>query len=420
MRILYSLLMSFAMPFFMFGFWRRGATHLGYRQRWSERLGRPAVMPLEKKKLVWVHAVSVGESLAAKALIERWLQIDSSVQFLVTTFTPTASDLVQAWDFPVLHQYMPFDLTTLHRAMLNNYKPVMIVLMETEIWPNLIALAHQENIPVALSNARLSERSARRYYHLRALVKPTFSQLSRVMAQTELDAVRLRAAGAIAERTLVTGSIKYDIDLTAHERLLQDTLRAELTERPMIVAGSLHPGEEDVVLNAMQSLLMVYPRLIMVVAPRHQERFAPMAAKLQQLNIGFSRRSTGALPSSGDSVWLLDTVGELRLFYGLGQIALVGGSWIDRGGHNPMEAAMQKVPVITGPSTFNFNKATAQLREAGALRETSARDLYKVMLEWLQDPALRQQAGIAGRAVVAANQGATQRQLELLQAMIRD
>jgi len=419
MRVLYSVLLSLAMPFFMLGFWRRSATHPGYRQRWSERLGRPAVMPVEKKKLIWVHAVSVGESLAAKALIERWLQVDDSVQFLVTTMTPSASDLVQAWDFPVLHQYMPFDLTTMHHAMLSNYRPVLIVLMETEIWPNLIALAHRDNIPVALSNARLSERSARRYHRLRALVKPTFGQLSRVMAQTEQDAIRLRAVGAVPERTLVTGSIKYDIDLSDHERLLQETLRTELPDRPIIVAGSLHPGEEDVVLNAMQSLLMVYPRLIMVIAPRHQERFEPMAEKLTQMNISFARRSAGALPASGDSVWLLDSVGELRMFYGLGQIALIGGSWIDRGGHNPMEAAMQKVPVITGPSTFNFNKATAQLREAGALRETSARDLTKVMLEWLRDPAVREQAGIAGRAVVAANQGATQRQLELLQAMIR-
>lgn len=419
MRMLYSLLITLAMPFVMLGFWRRSAVHPGYRQRWSERLGRPAVVPLEKKQLIWVHASAVGESLAAKALIERWQQVDDSVQFLVTTHTPEASDLVLAWECPVLHQYMPFDLTTMQRALLNNYQPQMIVLMETEIWPNLIALAQQEQIPVVLSNARLPERAARRYQRLRSLSQPAFAQLSRVMAQTEQDAIRLRATGAQPERTLVTGSIKYDMDLTEHERLLQDTLRAELPERPMIVAGSLHPGEEDVVLNAMQSLLMVFPRLIMVIAPRHPERFEPLAEKLKEMNIGFARRSAGAVPASGDSVWLLDTVGELRLFYGLGQIALIGGSWIDRGGHNPMEAAMQKVPVIMGPSTFSFNKATAQLREAGALRETSARDLYKVMLEWLRDPAVREQAAIAGRAVAAVNQGATQRQLELLQAMLR-
>lgn len=419
LRLAYSFLHTLALPLFFVRLWRRSAANPDYRRRWRERLGRPAVSPLRNQRLVWVHAVSVGESMAARSLIDTWRESMPDVQFLVTTTTPTGSALVREWEPHVLHQYMPFDLVSMHRSLFLHYRPSLLVLMETEVWPNLIWLANRTETPVALANARLSERSARGYRRFGSLSQPTFAGLSRVLAQTEQDAERLRTVGARPERTEVTGSIKYDIHLSEAERLAQAELKERLSDRPMMVAGSLHPGEEEVVINAYRSLLMVYPRLILVVAPRHQERFEPMAQLLRDRNLAFARRSLDEVPESSQSVWLLDTLGELKLFYGLARIALVGGSWVDRGCHNPLEPAMQGVPVVTGPSVFNFSEAVRLLDEAGALRQTSARDLYKVLLEWLGDDEARQRAGDAGRAVVAANQGATQRQVAALQKLVR-
>ncbi|MCH8552284.1 MAG: 3-deoxy-D-manno-octulosonic acid transferase [Natronospirillum sp.] len=420
LRLVYSFLHTLLLPVLFLRLWRRSAVNPDYRRRWRERLGRPAVSPLRTQTLVWVHAVSVGESMAARSLIETWRESMPDVQFLVTTTTPTGSALVRDWgELPVLHQYMPFDLVSMYRSLFLHYRPALIVLMETEVWPNLIWLANRTETPIALANARMSARSVRGYQRFPWLSRPAFAGLSRVLAQSEGDSERLQSLGARSDRTAVTGSIKYDIRLTEDDLQAQAALRQRISDRPIMVAGSLHPGEEDVVLNAYRSLLMVYPRLILVVAPRHQERFEPMAEKLKGLNMAYARRSLDQVPESGQSVWLLDTLGELKLFYGLARVALVGGSWVDRGSHNPLEPAMQGIPVVTGPSVFNFSEAVTLLRDAGALKQTSARDLYKVLLDWLGDDAARQQAGEAGQAVVAANQGATRRQVEALQSLLR-
>ncbi|TGG92925.1 3-deoxy-D-manno-octulosonic acid transferase [Natronospirillum operosum] len=419
LRLAYSFLLTLMLPLLFMRLWRRSADNPDYRRRWRERLGRPAVSPVRSQPLIWVHAVSVGESMAARSLINQWRETMPDVQFLVTTTTPTGSELVRSWEPHVLHQYMPFDLTSMYRSLFLHYRPGLIVLMETEVWPNLIALANRTETPIALVNARMSMRSAWGYERFRWLSRPAFAGLSRVLAQTETDADRLRKLGARPERVAVTGSIKYDIRLTAEEETALSGLKERLGDRPVIVAGSLHPGEEDVVINAYRSLLMVYPRLVLVVAPRHQERFEPMGKKLEGLNLKYARRSLDEVPASGDSVWLLDTLGELKVFYGLARVALLGGSWVDRGSHNPLEPAMQGVPVITGPSVYNFSEASQLLSDAGALRQTSARDLYKVLLDWLGDDDARARDGAAGKAVVAANQGATARQVDSLRELLR-
>lgn len=419
MRLLYSLLHSLLLPVLLLRLWRRSAANPAYRRRWRERLGRPAVSLASRSPLVWVHAVSVGESVAARSLIDVWRQVNPELQFLVTTTTPTGSALVQSWEPGVLHQYMPFDLVSMHRSLFLHYKPQLLVLMETEVWPNLIHLANRSQTPIALANARLSARSARGYARFPSLTRPAFAGLNKVLAQTQADADRLQTVGVCPRRLSVTGSIKYDLALSEEQRQALQRLRQEFSERPVIVAGSLHPGEEDVVINAFRALQVAFPRLVLVVAPRHLERFDPMAEKLSAQKLSFVRRSEGKMPSSKDSVWLLDTLGELKMFYGLARVALVGGSWVDRGSHNPLEPAMLGVPVITGPSDYNFSEATALLKASGALRTATTRQLHDVLLEWLKDEGKRFQAGRAGQAVVAANQGATQRQVSALEALLR-
>lgn len=417
LRTLYSLLHTLLLPFLLLRLLRRSAVNSEYRRRWRERLGRPALSRLSKGPLVWVHAVSVGESLVARALVQAWREENPELEFLVTTTTPTGSELVQNWQPSVLHQHMPFDLVSMHRSLLMHYKPQLIVLMETEVWPNLIHLANKVEIPVVLANARMSQKSMRGYNRFQALTRPAFKGLSRVLAQSSYDAERIISLGASSARTQVTGTIKYDMSLSAKEEAALVELRESFGQRPVVVAGSLHPGEEDVVLNAFRSIQVAFPRLVIVIAPRHQERFAPMAEKLASLNLGFAQRSKGEVPSSNESVWLLDTLGELKVFYGLAKVALVGGSWVDRGSHNPLEPAMLGVPVITGPSVFNFVEASDLLVTAGAMRVTTARDLHDSLLIWLRNDNARHRAGQAGRAVVAANQGATARQVAALEAL---
>lgn len=418
-RPLYSFFHSLLLPLLFLRLWRRSATNPEYRRRWRERLGRPAVSMTQGDPLIWIHAVSVGESMAARSLVRQWRETSPEWQFLVTTTTPTGSALVQEWEPGVLHQYLPFDLVSMHRSLFLHYKPRLLVLMETEVWPNLIYLANRTETPVVLANARLSEKSARGYHRFSGLTRPAFAGLTRIMAQSQADADRLLSLGARPERLSVTGSIKYDLAMSESENQALQQLRARVSDRPMIVAGSLHPGEEDVVINAFRALLAAYPRLVLVIAPRHQERFEPIGEKLVAQNLAFARRSADEVPGSKDQVWLVDTMGELKLFYGLARVAMVGGSWVDRGSHNPLEPAMMGVPVITGPSTFNFLEANQLLRKAGALKNAKASELHETLLHWLQDEAARFKAGSAGQAVVKANQGATARQVEQLNALIR-
>ncbi len=417
-RLLYSALITLSLPWFFLRFWRLSLSEPEYRLRWRERLGRPTVSPARSSTLVWIHAVSVGEVQAAHSLVRRWHREDESIQFLVTTTTPAASVMVQGWKVPVLHQYMPFDLVSMTRPLFLHYKPRLIVLMETEIWPNLVQLALRSETPIVVANARLSDSSARGYRRFNALTRPAFAALTGVLAQTERDAANFRACGVSGSRVQVTGSIKYDLALSETQRDQLETLRECCVGRPVIVAGSIHTGEEELVLNAFRALTTAYPDVLLILAPRHKDRFGPVADRLDSLGLRYCRRSEHATPGANDQVWLLDTVGELPVFYGLGTIALVGGSWIDRGGHNLIEPASLGVPVVTGPSSFNFQEVANTLRDAGVMHQVKASQLTGRLLSLLQDETGRAAAGARGQAMIARNQGATRRQVAaLIEAM---
>ncbi|MFY0666208.1 MAG: lipid IV(A) 3-deoxy-D-manno-octulosonic acid transferase [Natronospirillum sp.] len=411
-RLLYSALYYLLLPLVFARLWRRAAKVPAYRKRWSERLGRPVCKIEPDQPLLWIHAVSVGESMAAEALTNALRQQCPDIQVLVTTTTPTGSELVQKWSRPVLHQYMPVDLSPMLTPLFDAYRPRVLVLMETEVWPNLVAIAQSRNVPVVLANGRLSEKSARGYNRFPALTRPAFAGLSHVLAQAPADAARFEALGAPSVE--VVGSIKYDIAVDGQTQARLEDLKQWVTKRRVIVAGSTHSGEEDLILDVVTQLRQVYPELLLVLAPRHPDRFNEVSKKLELRGIDYCRRSAGQTPQRKQAVWLLDTLGELSMFYGLADIALVGGSWNPRGSHNPLEPVLFGVPVITGESVFNFAAINDALLNAGALQRVSKTGLSKALLLWLKDDAARQQAGEAGRRVLAENQGATKRQAALI------
>lgn len=407
-RLLYSVLHYALLPLVFARLWHRSAKQPAYRARWSERLGRPVCQVDPEQPVLWIHAVSVGESMAAESLVRALRKQVPGMQILVTTTTPTGSALVQQWTDPVLHQYMPVDLPPMLNPLFATYRPRALILMETEVWPNLVAVAQAHQVPVVLANARMSEKSARGYQRLPALTRPAFAGLTQVLAQAPADAERFTALGA--PRVEVLGSIKYDIALDAQMQARLADLQQWVSKRRIIVAGSTHPGEEALILDAVMPLRQVYPDLLLVLAPRHPDRCADVSQLLTQRGIEFCRRSAQQTPQRKQTVWLLDTLGELSLFYGLADIALVGGSWIPRGSHNPLEPVLFGVPVLTGESVFNFATINEGLRTAGALRRVTRLELGKAIHTWLRDDEARQRAGAAGRQVLLDNQGATERQ----------
>lgn len=411
---LYTVVQTLAVPVLLGRLWQRGRGNPDYRLRWGERLGQVPAFAAVKPPLVWVHAVSVGEAMAAHSLIQALRAHWPQVQFLVTTTTPTGSALVQQWQPQVLHQYLPFDVPRLLQPLFQHYQPVALLLMETELWPNLLTLAQAQGVPVALCNARLSERSARGYQRFSGFTRPSFTRLNCVLAQTTADAERLVGCGVRPETVQTTGNLKMDSTLSAAEQAQLAEFKAQLAHRPVWLAGSIHAEEELVVLAALAHTLKQCPDLCVIWAPRHAERFAPVFDQLQAQGYAVTRRSQGEPPPEQGGVWLLDTLGELKWGYGLAQVALVGGSWGNTGGHNPIEPASLGVPVLMGPSRFNFKAVAEVLEAAGALREASATEVPDRLMHWLIDHSARQQASLAAQAVVRDNQGATARQVAAL------
>ena len=410
-RWLYSALLYLLLPPAFVRLWLRGRRNPAYRARWGERLG--LVPPLPQAPRIWLHAVSVGETIAAAPLLRALQARLPAHDWLVTTTTPTGSAQVRRlFGDEVAHHYLPWDLPQAVAHFLDRTRPDLLLVMETEIWPNLFAACRKRGIPVCIVNARLSERSLRGYRRIRPLLAGALSGV-RVLAQAEADAERFRELGAREVR--VTGNLKFDLEIPASATATGEALRLALGHRPVWVAGSTHEGEDALVLAAHRRLLKQAPDALLILVPRHPERFDAVAELIGQDGFSFRRRSSGALPGAADSVYLGDTLGELLAFYAAADIAFVGGSLVPHGGHNPLEPAALGVPVITGPHWHNFAAIYPELIAAGAAREVpDAARLAEVLTGWLADPLSRDAAGEAGRRVVADNRGALQRTLEAL------
>ncbi|QZD71736.1 lipid IV(A) 3-deoxy-D-manno-octulosonic acid transferase [Pseudomonas sp. 3-2] len=421
-RTLYTSLFYLGLPLVAIRLWLRSRKAPAYAKRIGERFsyGLPTLQPGG----IWVHAVSVGESIAAAPMIRALLQRYPQLPITVTCMTPTGSERIHAMfanEPRIQHCYLPYDLPCAAARFLDRVQPKLAVIMETELWPNHIHQCAKRGIPVALANGRLSERSAKGYGRFSKLTAPMLAEMSLFAVQTEAEAQRFRDLGARAETVEVTGSIKFD--LTIDPQLLQRAaeLRGQwqAQERPVWIAASTHEGEDEVVLNAHRRLLANHPDALLILVPRHPERFNSVFELCQREGFATVRRSTGASVDAQTSVLLGDTMGELLFLYALADSAFVGGSLVPNGGHNLLEPAALAKPVISGPHLFNFLDIAAQLRSAGALAEVDdAEGLATEVQRLFELPRDAQRMAEAGLSVMRRNQGALQRLLDGLGRLI--
>ncbi|MDG4595253.1 MAG: lipid IV(A) 3-deoxy-D-manno-octulosonic acid transferase [Candidatus Contendobacter sp.] len=418
LRLLYTGLLYLALPLALLRLYWRGRRDAGYRQRWTERLGFvPSAGPTG---CLWLHAVSVGETRAALPLIRALLNRYPGLPLLVTTTTLTGSRQVRAaLGDQVQHVYAPYDVPGAVARFLRRTRPRLAVIMETELWPNLLRQCAVARIPVLVANARLSERSARGYARMGGLTAAMLRDITLVAAQAEADAERFRALGAL--RVEVTGNLKYDLtppdDLPERGWRLRREWLGE--NRPVWIAASTHAGEDELVLDAFARLRARWPELLLFLVPRHPERFDAVAALCRQRGFSMIRRSEQRSCAPNTAVFLGDSMGELLLFYAAADLAFVGGSLVPIGGHNVLEPALLGLPVLFGSHMFNFTEAGERLLAVeAAWRVVDAVELAAAMDRLLADPALRQTAGQRGRAVVERHRGALAALLERIETLL--
>lgn len=412
-RLLYTLLLHLGLPLVGIRLLLRARKAPAYARRTGERfsLGLPAFQPGG----IWVHAVSVGESIAAAPMIRALMARHPGLPVTVTCMTPTGSERIRAmFGDQVQHCYLPYDLPWAAARFLDRVQPKLAVVMETELWPNHIHQCAKRDIPVVLANARLSERSARGYARFAKLTAPMLAELDWLAVQTEVEAERFRQLGARTERVSVTGSIKFDlrIDPALTERAAELRNQWGANQRPVWIAASTHGGEDEVILIAHRKLLERHPDALLILVPRHPERFLDVFELCRKQGFVTCRRSGNEAATAEHNVLLGDTMGELLFLYALADIAFVGGSLVANGGHNLLEPAALGKPVLSGPHLFNFLEISQQLRDAGALREISdAAGLALAVGTLLEQPEQAQAMRDGGLSVLHANQGALERLL---------
>lgn len=419
-RTLYSLLFYLGLPLVGVRLWWRGRKAPAYRLRIGERFALG--LPQFRQGGIWLHAVSVGESIAAAPLVRALQERYPELPVTITCMTPTGSERIRSmFGDSVQHCYLPYDLPCRARRFLDALQPVLGIVMETELWPNHIHQCTRMGIPVVLANARLSERSARGYARFPKLVRPMLAQLSAVAVQTQAEAQRFLQLGARPEAVQVTGSIKFDLHIQPQLLQQAQALREQwqLEGRRVWIAGSTHDGEDVQVLEAHQRVLAQYPDALLILVPRHPERFGAVYRLCLDSGLHTQRRSANAPVQAGHEVLLGDSMGEMLLLYALADLAFVGGSLVPHGGHNVLEPAALGKPVLSGPHVFNFLDIVGQMRQAGALCEVGAPDdLAGRLLQLWQYDGQRRAMQQAGLQVLQNNQGALERLLGVLAARL--
>ncbi|MGB0205762.1 MAG: lipid IV(A) 3-deoxy-D-manno-octulosonic acid transferase [Neptuniibacter sp.] len=409
-RPLYTALFYLALPVILLRLWWRGIKAPAYRRRWQERLGFFKASELDRP--LWIHAVSVGETLAIVPLVKLIQARHPEIPIVMTTMTPTGAERVEAtFGDSVTHLYCPYDLPCALKRFLNKVNPRACVIVETELWPNLVNSCSQENIPVLVANARLSERSAKGYARFGKMAELMLKQISKVAVQNDTDGQRFLDLGLPAPAMEVTGSIKFDVSAPEGSERLAVALRQLWGEnRPVLIGASTHDGEESALLELYQNLQASYPELMLVLVPRHPERFDPVAELVKKNGLKLARRSLGQQPDEKTQVYLGDTMGELMKLLAAADIAFVGGSLIERGGHNPLEPAVLGKPVVMGKHFFNFQLICESLQSAGGLSVvTSQQELVAEITNFLESPEKARRQGEKGREFVKQNQGALEK-----------
>ena len=414
-RRLYSLLIYCAVPMaFALVLWR-GLRDRSYWQGLSERFGWGRRM--NSAPAIWLHAVSLGEMSAAAPLVRALRSRYPENPLVLTSSTPTGRARARSLFGDTLDvRFLPYDTPGAVARFLDRVRPRLAIIMETELWPNLFKACERRGVPLVLASARLSAKSVSRYRRLDRLFRGIFSASSLIAAQTALDAERFVAIGAQSARTHVMGNIKFDMELSAGVIDQGRELRASFGARPTWIAGSTHAGEEEQVLAAHEELR---GSTLLILVPRHPDRFQAVADLLSSRGVRFTRRSSGVLPDVATQVVLVDSVGELASFYASADVAFVGGSLVPIGGHNLLEPASLGLPVLTGPYQANGQDiARLMLQQGAALQVADRHELAAALTRLLADPEERQRIGAIGRHIVESNRGSVARLLELIEPLM--
>lgn len=419
LRFCYILLSYLIQPLVLLFMWRKGLKQPEYRARLAERYGYYGKAEKPKPNGVVIHAASVGEVIAATPLIKAIQANYPALPITVTTVTPTGSARVKAaFGHSVSHFYLPYDLPDAVERFITFVQPKLMVVIETELWPTLIRKLHQYQIPFVLANARLSPRSAKRYGWVKGSMQNMLKDISLVLAQDSVSAERYLSLGYPSEKLITTGNLKFDLEIneTLRKAVIDTAHDLNIHYRPVWIAGSTHEGEEKLVLEAHQQLLEKYPNLVLILVPRHPERFGEVENLIQKSGLHYLKRTENEAFHSGTQVLLGDTMGEMMLLYGLSNVAFVGGSLVKLGGHNPLEPIAFELPVISGQYTYNFPEIFAKLDEVRGFIavQSEAEALAQAVDFLLNDANARKTIGQAGFSVLQENQGALARHLHYL------
>lgn len=415
-RYLYSAILYLLTPFYLAYLYWRGRRAPAYRDRIAERFGFYNLEVTQNP--IWIHAVSVGEAQAAMPMIQKLKERFPNHPILMTTTTPTGSTRIkETLGEEVIHVYVPYDVPCAVGRFIEAMKPSIAIFMETEIWPNIIHACKQKEIPVVLANARMSKRSAKGYAKLGRFMREVMSQIDLVAAQSQSDGARLIGLGARTDVMHVTGSVKFDMHLPASIKEQGEVLRRDWgVERSIWIAASTRQGEDEQILDAFAKVCHDRPESLLVLVPRHPERFDSVAGLCEKRGFNIQRRSKHQPCTNDIDVYIGDTMGDLTLMYAASDVAFVGGSLVQTGGQNPIEAAALGLPVIMGPSLYNFSEVTRMLRESEALEIVDdSEQLSTTVLAYFNDSSLRTQRGENAYAVVQRNRGAMDRLLKLIE-----
>jgi 3-deoxy-D-manno-octulosonic-acid transferase len=421
MTLLYDILYLLCLPVMLVSYGLRRKFHSGFSLRFG-RIPENIVF----RRPVWVHAVSVGEAIAVKALVERLRAQMPDAQFVFSTVTPTGNSVIRACaregDWVT---YAPVDLSAVVAKVVARVNPSLMIIAETEIWPNLITQLYRRGVPTVVVNARISDRSFSRYRVVSRLLRPVFSRVTHWCAQSERDAARIRALGACADAVTVTGNLKFDA--LAHVALDEASVRQRMGILPserVVVAGSTHSGEERMLMEAFKELLVVVPALRLIIAPRHPQRVEDVELVVREAGCKPARLSSlnpeAACGVCQPPVVIVDTVGKLMQMYAVADAVFVGGSLVEKGGHNIIEPALLGKPVVSGPHVFNFRDIADLFARADAcMYAHNVQELVAILSRFLTDKVLAQAYGERARELVRSQQGAVARTIEIIARCVR-
>lgn len=421
---LYSALLIFFTPLILLYLWWHGRKNPDYRTRVAERFAYLSI-PSEAQGAIVFHCVSIGEFIAARPLIERFVDETTARPIVITCMTPTCAKLIQdtfqeSLGTRVFQYYMPLDLPSAIKRFYEKLKPRALVILETELWPNLVLYGRTQKVPVLLINGRMSEQSKKSYERMNWLFAPVWSSLSYCGAQTKRIAEHFLAIGVQQDALEVAGNLKFDVQIPPRVYADIETFKNLLGSRRIITAGSTHEGEEEMILNAFKNVLQSKPDTLLILAPRHQERFDEVAKKIAGKGLVTVRRSSGRPVLPDTNVLLADSMGELLIWYGLATVAFVGGSLIERGGHNPLEPMAFGVPIVSGRHVFNFSEVYEQLDQRQAVRWVHDQaSLFATLSGLLTTIETAQRLGIQAQQIFDQHRGATTRAKSRIEQLIK-